>query len=74
MAIVEIDLNPEPRILRNFGLIGLGMFSLFAVLAHYQVLIFKLLPDAAATPVAYVLAWLALYCGLCAPFAPKALR
>ena len=74
MALVHLDLKPASRTLRQFGLIGLVVFPIFAVLAYYQVLAFKFLPDVAVKPTAIVLAALAVYCGLFALIAPAALK
>ena len=74
MAAIQIDWNPSPRTLRQFGAIGVGAFSVFAVLAHYRVVVFALLPDGAVRPTVWVLVGLAGYCALAAPVAPRALR
>ena len=34
--MVELNLNPEPRILRQFGFIALVGFGLLAAMAHYE--------------------------------------
>ncbi len=74
MAAIQIDWNPSPRTLRQFGAIGIGAFSLFAVLAHYRLAAFAFLPDGAIRPTVWVLAGLAAYCAVAAPAAPRALR
>ena len=74
MAAIRIDWNPTPKVLRTFGCIGLVGFALLALLANYQKLVFAPLPDTAAKPVACILIALAVYCGLFALIAPRALK
>ena len=74
MAAIKLNLNPEPKTLRQFGLIGLVAFALFAVLAYYRVVAFAALPVSAVRPTVWVLALLAGYCGVFAAIAPKGLR
>ena len=74
MALIHLDLNPPPKVLRAFGLIGLVAFPLLGLLARYQWVIFAALPVAAVKPTAYVLFGLGGYSGLFSLIAPKALR
>ncbi len=74
MAAVKLNLNPEPRTLRQFGLIGLAAFVLFAVLACWRKVVFAALPESAVMPTVWVLGVLAAYCGVFAAVAPKGLR
>lgn len=72
--MIPINLNPTPRTLRNFGLIGLVAFSAFAAMVHYQIGLFRLVPENATRGTACALAGLAAYCVLFALAAPAALR
>jgi len=74
MAFVNLDFNPPPRTLRNFGLIGLAAFGLLALLAERHIWAFAKLPAGATPPTVYVLGALAAYCGLFAFVAPAALK
>jgi len=74
MSLVHIDWNPAPRTLRQFGLIGLAAFAALSALAYFQFLLFAHLPDRAVRPTALVLAGCAVYCGVLAPIAPRALK
>jgi hypothetical protein len=74
MAFVTLDLNPPPRTLRNFGLIGVVAFGLIAVLVYGHHKPFSRVPGAATLPVTYVAAAFAAYCGLFAVTVPQALR
>ncbi len=72
--MIKLDLNPSARTLRQFGLIGLVMFPVFATAAHFKLIAFAALPDGAVPPTVYVLAGLGVYCGLAALVWPKALK
>ncbi|MCG8403905.1 MAG: hypothetical protein MI923_01780 [Phycisphaerales bacterium] len=74
MALIQIDWNPPPKTLRQFGLIGLGGFGLLAALAYFQWLLFAYLPDSAAKPTAYAFIAVAMYSGFFAAVAPPALK
>ncbi|MFQ5428880.1 MAG: hypothetical protein ACE5E1_01110 [Phycisphaerae bacterium] len=74
MSLLQVDLNPPPRTLRQFGLIGLAGFGALAVLARFQWLLFAALPDSAVGSTVYALAGLAMFCGLFAMLAPTWLR
>lgn len=70
MALVQIDWTPDRRKLREFGLIGMCAFTLFAALTFFDVWFFAALPSAAV----YVLSSLAIANGLLALLSPPALR
>jgi hypothetical protein len=74
MAFVSIDFRPPPKVLRNFGLIGLVAFSALAALVHWKIGVFGRMPPSATTPTLYVLLGLAGYSGFFALVAPPALR
>ena len=38
--MIELDLNPDDRTLRQFGWIALGGFGFIAIIAWFEVLIF----------------------------------
>ena len=74
MAFVSLDLNPERRVLRSFGFIGLVAFGAFATLVQARWWPFRGASDGFADIVMPVLAGLAVYCGLFAAAAPAMLR
>ncbi len=57
--LIEIDLRPAERTLRQFGFIALVGFGFVAAIAWYEVLIFSFGLGAAREPVAYGLAGVA---------------
>ena len=72
--MIQIDLDPEPRILRQFGWIALVGFSLLAFLAWQERLIFAFGLGEAREPVALGLLGvgaLAAFLGLVAPRANR---
>jgi hypothetical protein len=48
--LLELNLNPEPRVLRQFGFIALVGFGLLALAAHYEILPFSMGLGAARAP------------------------
>ena len=70
--MIQIDLNPPRKTLRNFGFIGVVAFSVIALLIHGHAGIFKKIPDTPTT--SYICYGLAAYCGLMAIVAPMALK
>ena len=70
MAAIQIDWNPSPRMLRQFGVIGLIAFSAFSLLAYFEVWKFAILP----VRTYYVLGPLAAYCAVFASIAPSFLK
>lgn len=74
MAFVTLDLNPPPRTLRNFGLIGVAAFALIAWLVQGHHKPFSHVPVSATMPVTYIAVALIAYCGIFAIAAPQALR
>jgi hypothetical protein len=73
-SLVEINWNPDPRTLRQFGFIALGGFGLLAAAAWFEVLIFSAGLGAARLPVAAVLAGLGGFAALCSVLEPRANR
>lgn len=74
MAFVKLDLNPPPRTLRQFGIIGLAAFVALAALARWRIGLFRPLSPEGARWTAYVLAGFAAYSGLFAAAWPRGLR
>lgn len=75
MALIEINWNPDRRILRQFGLIAAGLLLSLAVVAmlapHWRIV--AAIPLQPAT-LAWIAGGLALGCVLLALAAPRALR
>lgn len=75
MALVELNLNPAPRQLRTFGLIGLAVFGGLAAWAAFQGRLFGMdLGPEAARLAGFTLAGLAGLCGVLAAAWPKGLK
>ncbi len=75
MALIRVDWNPPPQILRQFGLIGVAAFALFALLCYLRPFRpFAFVPESAGGEVALALGILAAYCLIAALAAPGALR
>lgn len=72
--IIEINLNPDARTLRQFGWIALAGFGFVAAIAWYEKLIFAFGLGAARQTVAGVFACLALYSAFFSLVWPKANR
>jgi len=72
--MIQIDWNPAPKTLRNFGLIGLVAFGLLGWMAYARWLIFSPLPHGAVMTTTCVLLALGAYCGLSAAIAPRTLK
>ncbi len=74
MAVIEIDWDPSPKMLRTFGLIGLIVFLLLAAIVFFahKIMFWSVAPGV-VTPLAGVLAALGVVCGAAAMTAPKAL-
>ncbi len=70
--MIEIDWQPDDRVLRQFGIIALFGFSFLAVLAWWEWLIFGFGLGAARHPVTYVFAGLAGLSALFSAVAPRA--
>jgi len=70
--MVEINLRPDARTLRQFGFIALGGFGLLALLAWNGWLAFAYLGEASRASVALALAALAAVSGLFSLVFPKA--
>ena len=65
--MIELDLRPDERTLRQFGFIALGGFGFVAAIAWYEVLVFSFGLGAAREPVAYGVAALSLLFSLVVP-------
>ncbi len=74
MAMIELNLNPPPKTLRTFGLIGVVGFGLIGAMFFWQFGLGKLPSADAARITAYVLWALGAYCGLFAAVAPLAIK
>ena len=74
MAMIELNLNPPPKTLRTFGLIGVVGFGLIGAMFFWQIGLGKLPSAEAARTTAFVLWALGAYCGLFAAIAPAAVR
>jgi len=72
MSMIKLDLNPEPRILRQFGYIALVGFGLLGCAALFEVLMFSGGLGGAREPVAYSLIGLGVLSALFSLVAPKA--
>ncbi|MDD9936395.1 MAG: hypothetical protein OXT09_22475 [Myxococcales bacterium] len=57
--LIELDLNPDHRTLRQFGYIALAGFGLLAAFAYYETFIFAFGLGGARMPVTYALGGLA---------------
>jgi len=69
--MIELNLNPDERTLRQFGFIALGGFGFVAALAWFEVLIFSFGLGAARVPVAAGLAGLGVLAALLSLVHPK---
>jgi len=74
MKLIELDFNPPPRVLRQFGLIALVAFPLLGGVCYWRGGLFGIDFGSATLPVAWVLAGLGLAAGLLAGLAPRAIR
>lgn len=72
MSMIKLDLNPEPRILRQFGYIALVGFGLLGCAALFEVLMFSGGLGEARKPVAYSLIGLGVLSALFSLVFPKA--
>ncbi len=70
--MIEIDWRPDDRVLRQFGIIALFGFSLLAVLAWWELLIFSIGLGEARPIVTYVFAGLAGLSAFFSAVAPRA--
>lgn len=74
MAVVEIDWNPTPKMLRVFGRIGVVVFLLLAAIVLFAgKFMFWSVAPGAVRPVTVSLAGLSVFCGLFAAAAPRVL-
>ena len=74
MSVIEINLRPDDRMLRQFGWIALVGFLLLGAMAWNGWLVFGPLPSGARLPVAAALSGLGLLAGLFSVLYPKANR
>jgi len=71
--MIEINLRPDDRTLRQFGLIALAGFGFVAAIAWFDALVFSAFPlGAAKLPVVFGLGGLALLSALFSAVYPKA--
>jgi hypothetical protein len=70
--MVELNLNPDERTLKQFGFIALGGFGLLAACAFFEKFMFAHGLGGARTAVAAGLAALGVVAALCSLVAPKA--
>ena len=70
MALVELNLNPDRKQLRTFGLIGLVVFGGLGGWAWHNGTLMGFSLGAFQQPVAVVLGGLAGFCGLCSVVFP----
>jgi MFS family permease len=71
---IQLDLDPSPQTLRQFGFIALGVFTLLAALAHFELLLFAGGLGAARDTVAVTLFLVGGASGLFSLLAPRANR
>jgi hypothetical protein len=69
--LVDINLNPDERTLRQFGIIALVGFGALAALAYYEKLLFSFGLGEARVPLAVTLAALGLLAALFSLLAPR---
>jgi hypothetical protein len=74
MAAIQLDLNPEPRTLRQFGFIACGAFALLGALALWRGGLFGLDFGTALRPVAFGLFAVGALSALLSLVAPRANR
>jgi protein-S-isoprenylcysteine O-methyltransferase Ste14 len=74
MSVIEINLRPDARTLRQFGWIALVGFLLLGAMAWHGWLVFAALPDGARPPAAAGLAGLGLLAGIFSALHPRANR
>jgi hypothetical protein len=70
--LITLDLNPDPRILRQFGYIALGGFGLLGAAAFFEKWLFSGGLGEARHPVAFALFGLAVLSAIFSLVAPKA--
>lgn len=69
--LVDLNLNPDDRTLRQFGLIALLGFGALAALAYYEKLVFSFGLGEARVPLAAALAGLGLLAAMFSLVAPR---
>ena len=74
MSLVQIDWDPSPKMLRNFGLIGLVAFAAFGALTWTHRFPMHWVPDGAITPVSIVMGAMAAFCGVFGLVAPALVK
>ena len=70
--MIEINLRPDNKTLRQFGVIAIFGFGFVAAIAHFEVLIFAMGLGAAKPWVVNIFVGLAAYAGVCSLVFPKA--
>jgi len=71
---IQLELDPSPQTLRQFGFIALGAFTLLAVLAHFELLLFSGRLGAARDTVAVIFLAVGGASALFSLLAPRANR
>ena len=74
MAVLDVNFNPEPRILRQFGQLALLAFPALGLFCYWKGGLFGLDFGAATPSVSLVLGGLGLLSGLLSWLAPRAIR
>jgi hypothetical protein len=72
--VIELNLNPDERTLRQFGFIALVGFGALAACAWFEALMFRAGLGAARAPVALALLLAGVFAALCALIRPRANR
>ena len=72
--VIELNLHPDERTLRQFGFIALGAFGVLAACAWHEVLMFHRGLGAARAPVAIGLLGLGIWAALCSLQRPQGNR
>lgn len=70
--LIELDLKPDDRTLRQFGWIALGGFALLTGLAWFDLLIFSFGLGAAKVPLCATFAGIGIYAALASLVFPRA--
>jgi hypothetical protein len=72
--VIELNLHPDERTLRQFGFVALGVFGVLAACAWHEVLMFHRGLGVARGPVAIGLLDLGIWAALCSLQRPQANR
>jgi len=75
MSMIQINWNPDRRILRQFGFIALGVFGALAALVWFRHSFFGIhLSESAMRTTTGILTGIGVLSGLCAAVAPQAVK